>query len=340
MKTVTIITFMMVLLIVATVYINFGKLNNKDKMGNIADNKDLIDANGVEHKFSNTGLQTNTSKSSIPLNAVLDGVPSKDRIPALNNPKFVDISNASEYLSDESSGILVKVGDIARYYPYNILAWHEIVNDIISGQALTVTFCPLCGSAIVFDAMRADAVDTFGVSGKLYESNLLMYDSATESLWSQVLGKALVGDRMGEILQIYPSQLMKFGDVKVKYPNTQVLSTDTGHHRDYDVYPYGDYDSNNDIYFSVSFEDVRLPTKEIIYAVNVEDKSVAFRFSELRSVGVAEVSVGGTALTAKYNDAEVEVRDAGGSLIPGYFAMWFAWATHHQDNGILWASAE
>jgi len=290
----------------------------------------------AEYAFKRDGFRTNTAKASVPLEKILDGGPGKDGIPALTNPKFTSIGEAGEFLKDDSDGILAVSGNEARFYPYNILVWHEIANDVIQGKHLVVTFCPLCGSAIVFEAEVDGEAREFGVSGKLYESNLLMYDKKTESLWSQILGEAVVGDDTGKKLAVYPSQVLRFREVKAKYPNARVLSTDTGYSRSYGSLPYGDYDTNDDIYFPISIRDERLPAKEIMYIVNVGEQSVAFKMKDLSQVKEAIEDADGKKITAKLIDGEIEVRGEDGSLIPGYHAMWFSWAIHHQKDGIVW----
>ena len=278
--------------------------------------------------FENKGLKTNTAKTSIPIEKVLDGGPGKDGIPALTNPKFVSVKETNT--ADDVDGMVVSVGDVTKFYPFNIMVWHEIVNDTVNGKPLVITFCPLCGSAIAFDT-----TDQFGVSGKLYESNLLMYDKSTESLWSQSIGSAVVGDRTREKLAIYSSQLMSLKDFKIKWPSGQVLSTDTGHNRDYSFYPYRDYNDNEEIFFPISIKDNRFPTKEIMYVVNAYDKSVAFPVKQLDS-SIVSVAVGDNKVTATLIDGEVIAKDNSGKILPGYNEMWFSWATQHQKDGIVW----
>ena len=153
----------------------------------------------MKQDFLQYGLQTNTRQASIDIDLVLSGGPGKDGIPALTKPAFVSIAESNE--NDSFRGILVTMGGEQRFYPYSILVWHEIVNDSIGDQHFSVTFCPLCGTGIVYNREFDDTVLEFKVSGLLYESNLLMYDTATESLWSQSLGKAVVGDRLGDTLR-------------------------------------------------------------------------------------------------------------------------------------------
>lgn len=283
-----------------------------------------------ESGFQRDGLKTNTAKLSIPFEKVLDGGPGKDGIPALTNPKFISVKEAEKNIKDNIDGIVVSFGNTVKFYSYNIMVWHEIVNDNVGGKSLVVTFCPLCGSAIVFDTG-----DIFGVSGKLYESNLLMYDKKSESLWSQSIGTAVVGDRTGEKLEVYPSQVMSFKAFKEKWSNGQVMSIDTGYSRDYSFYPYGDYDSNESIYFPVSVKDNRFPAKEIMFVVNAYGKSVAFPIKQLTTSTVT-VDVDKNKVTASKVDGEIIVKDASGKILPGYHEMWFSWATHHEVDGIVW----
>ncbi len=286
--------------------------------------------------FASGGLRTNTDVASIPLERVLSGTPYRDNIPAINEPSFLSIDEARDQGVTDERGIVVTVGDTTRFYPFNIMVWHEIVNDIIEDQPLVVTFCPLCGSTVVFDARVDDQAQQFGVSGKLFESNLLMYDGDTHSLWSQILGEAMVGTHTGKTLAVYPSQVMPFDEFVSKHPTGEVLSRNTGHIRDYSLYPYGDYETNERILFPVSVSDTRLPAKEIMYIVDVGDTSFAFHHTDLREAGEAVMTVDGETITASVEDSEVTVTTSDGAVVPGYYAMWFSWATHHQDDGVVW----
>ena len=167
------------------------------------ENNDVGDiTEDFEQAFIRDGLKTNSAIRSIDLKLVLGGGPGKDGIPSIDSPTFTNIANADSTITDETLGLYVKAGGVEKFYPYNVLVWHEIVNDVVGGTPLVVTFCPLCGSAIVFDATYDGEAHDFGVSGKLYDSNLLMYDRDTESLWSQIIGEAVVGDETGKKLTI------------------------------------------------------------------------------------------------------------------------------------------
>lgn len=284
----------------------------------------------IRRKFK--GLKTNLNKRSIDLDLILEGGPGKNGIPAINYPKFISIDKTK--LKDEGLGVLVSIKGEQRYYPYNILVWHEIVNDSFGGMDLAITFCPLCGSAAAFDRQVKGKTLRFGVSGKLYESNLLMYDAKTESLWSQSRGEAVVGDYTGTKLELVKIQVIQFGELKSKYSQAKILSEKTGYIRDYSLYPYGDYESSEDLYFPVSVQDKRFPAKEMMYVFHVNDKYVAFPVKDLGSERIDKVIEGITCSVEK-EGGEINVY-VDGKIVPGYFEMWFSWATHHQKNGIVW----
>jgi hypothetical protein len=254
------------------------------------------------------GLKTNLFKRSIDLRLVFDGGPGKDGIPAISNPQFV--------------------------YPNNILVWHEIVNDSMAGKEYAVTFCPLCGSAVVFNRKVGGETLSFGVSGKLFESNLLMYDDKTESLWSQSMGEAVVGDFTGTKLGLVKMQMLTFKDVQTKFPGAQVLSENTGYRRDYARYPYEDYEKTEALYFPVRVQDKRHFAKEMMYVFEVKGKSVAFPVKDLGDNTVTK-TIKGETVSAERNGNAIDVAIENRS-VPGYYEMWFSWVTHHKKTGIVW----
>ncbi len=300
----------------------------------ISDN--VAEADARETAFSNIGLRTNTAISSIPLSNVLGGGPPKDGIPAILNPGFDSVDEVSDWLDDEGLGIIYEGETVTRFYPYAILYWHEIVNDEVDSKNLAVTFCPLCGSAIIFD--RGD--DVFGVSGKLWESNLLMYDKNTETLWSQIIGEAVVGDRTGETLPILDANVITFAEVKERFPDAEVLNQNTGHRRSYGASPYGNYEENNSLYFPVSNSDDAFHKKELFHIVNAGEKSVGFMRADLFEAGEAEVEVDGQTVRAEViGDSEIVVTNlATNEELPGYVAMWFSWVTHGNKQRVVWSN--
>lgn len=278
------------------------------------------------------GFKTNLRKHSINLNLIRDGGPGKDGIPPIHNPKFVTLEKARTKSGE--MGVFVDIKDERRFYPSNILVWHEIVNDSIQGRDLAVTFCPLCGSAIVFDRKVGGQTLRFGVSGKLYESNLLMYDDKTESLWSQSMGEAVVGDYTGTKLQLVRMQWLSYDEVKSKYPDSLVLSENTGYRRDYTQWPYRGYEKSKDLYFPVSVQDKRFFAKEMMYVFETEGRSVTFPVRNLREEKRNKTIEGKSVAAERVGNEIIVTID--GLPVPGYYEMWFSWATHHSHKGLVW----
>jgi hypothetical protein len=181
--------------------------------------------------------------ASVPLEEILPGGPPPDGIPAIDAPMFEDVTAASEWLQPQDPVLVVDFDGDARAYPLAILTYHEIVNDEVAGEPLVVTYCPLCNSGLVFKRTVDGEVLDFGTSGRLWNSNLVMYDRATRSLWSQFTGEAIVGDRLGTQLARVPMQIIALSEFAERWPDGRVLSRDTGHNRPYGTNPYTGYDS-------------------------------------------------------------------------------------------------
>jgi len=271
--------------------------------------------------YIDSDLQTDTSKTSVDFTKVLPWGPAKDGIPAINEPSFLSIEEVGsqmEYLWEKDYGIAVEIWGESRYYPYAVLVWHEIVNDEVNGEKIAVTFCPLCGSAIVYDRVLESWEVNFWVSGKLYESNMLMYDNITESLWSQNLWEALIWERLWE-----------------KFPEGKILSDNTGYQRNYGVIPYGDYDTSDELIFPVENDDDLFPKKEIFYIVPIWESSIAFHLGDLRNEKIAKYIFWETEYIANFDEWIITVK-SDNTVIPGYYEMWFSWRTHNLENDNIW----
>ena len=187
--------------------------------------------------------KTDFSKTSVKLEEIISGGPPKDGIPSIDRPKFVDVKD------ETSLGLLepvigLAIGGEARAYPLRILTWHEIVNDTVAGTPVTVTYCPLCNSAIVFDRRIDGKVHDFGTTGKLRHSDLVMYDRQTESWWQQFTGEAIVGAYTGRALKTVPSRLESFERFRKRHPQGKVLVPNTPGLRPYGRNPYAGYDTS------------------------------------------------------------------------------------------------
>ncbi|MBI2153429.1 MAG: DUF3179 domain-containing protein [Candidatus Rokubacteria bacterium] len=220
-------------------------------------------------------LRTNRSKAIVPLDEIVPGGPPPDGIPAIDRPKFVTPKEADPWLGAREPVLGLEVNGEARAYPLQILTWHEIVNDTVGGRPVSVTYCPLCNSGIVFDRRLGGTTYDFGTSGMLYKSDLVMYDRQTHSLWSQMEGRAIVGDLAGSRLTMLPANTLAYGEWKRLYPGGKVLSKDTGHFRSYGRNPYPAYDERNSHPF-LFFEKVdgRLPPKERVAGVLIGTRKV------------------------------------------------------------------
>ena len=186
--------------------------------------------------------ETDFSRHTVTYTDILSGGPSRDDIPPLDDPKFTTFQDADQRLGGQAPVIDLELNGDTRAYPLQIMTWHEIVNDVIGGLPVAVTFCPLCNSAIVFDRRLNGTVYDFGTSGKLRNSDLIMWDRQTESWWQQFTGEGIVGELAGEQLTFLPASIISWSDFKTAYPEGQVLSTDTGFSRSYGVNPYAGYD--------------------------------------------------------------------------------------------------
>lgn len=278
----------------------------------------------------------NLSRTTIPLGEVLSGGPPRDGIPAITSPKFVSAADVN-YLVDSDILVSVTVGNVTRGYPFRILNWHEIANDQIGNDSFVVTYCPLCGTAFVFDAEVNDRKLTFGVSGLLYQNNLLMYDHATESLWSQFALIGVAGDNINQRLTWRASEQISWGDWKSKYPNSEVLSTDTGFVRDYGRDPYAEYFENDEIIFPTP-RPVRddLPTKEWVWGITVGTAAKAYPLARLTNGQAIRDTVNGETfdlvLDAAGRSVTVTNVRTGARHINGVGSFWFSWQDFYPDT--------
>jgi hypothetical protein len=240
-----------------------------------------------------TLMETNGVKHLIPLDKIKGGGPPKDGIPSIDNPVFVDIQD-SYFMSDSDIVIGLEINGESKAYPLFILVWHEIVNDKVGETPVSVTYCPLCYTNQVFERIINGQEVEFGTSGKLYNSNLLMYDRLTESYWSQALGLAVKGELSGYQLNMVPFDVITWGDWKTLHPDTLVMTTDTGHIRSYATDPYGSYYTEPRIMFPIEHNDDRMHPKEIILGFNQDDIYKAYKQSDIESNIVLNDSIGTT----------------------------------------------
>jgi len=268
------------------------------------------------------------SPSQIDPNQIVSGGPPKDGIPALTNPSVETAKLAGRWLNDGDQILGIVINSKARAYPIRILNWHEIVNDQIGKELLVVTYCPLCGSGMAFKTE-----DQFGVSGLLYQSDVLLYDRKSESLWSQLMMQAVTGPRTGEKLPQIAVEHTSWKKWREQHPDTTVLSRNTGYRRDYARNPYSGYESVSGTYFPINHHDTRLPSKSWVVGLSIGKFHKAWSLEFLMNRGSHKELWHGHQLNIEVEGEGVRIRDnKTGKQLPITRLYWFAWATFHPDT--------
>ncbi len=241
--------------------------------------------------------ETDWDKRSVDLGEIMSGGVPRDGIPPIDRPRFVSVKKAAGWVGDREPVIMLALGGDARAYPLQILTYHEIVNDVVNDIPVAVTFCPLCYSAIVYDRRIDGRLFDFGVSGMLRNSDLIMYDRQTQSLWQQIEGEAIVGELTGTKLEPVAAQIVSFKQFAEKHPQGQVLSRQTGHTRPYGNNPYAGYDdiSNRPFLYRGTYDD-RLPPMEKVVTVSIGSVNKAYPHSVTRRTRVINDQVAGRAI--------------------------------------------
>jgi hypothetical protein len=273
-------------------------------------------------------------KHSIPIDEIRQGCFGRDCIPSVDAPKFMSKTDADKILPEGTIGIgLIYKGE-SRFYPFNMLVTREIVNDSIQGDHLLVTYCPLCGTGIVFDRNIDGKIYEFGVSGMLWQSNLLMYNRAGDekniSLWSQVLGEAVLGSLTGIKLSIVPSDVVLYEDWSKSNPKTRVLNT--GRIDD----PYrGDYYgvARN---FLPNFDEKSSPIEPTayVYGIEINGKYKAYVRDALVVGITSDIFANSNIRIEKASDGVVRFFENNSTtpleVVTGF---WFSWVAAHPDTG-------
>jgi hypothetical protein len=296
--------------------------------------------------------ETDFSKQLVSLDEFQSGGPPKDGIPAIDVPRYTRAENV-DFLEDREPVILITVDGESRAYPLQILTWHEIVNTRFGNVPVAVTFCPLCNTAIAFDRRMDGEVLSFGTTGKLRDSDLVMYDRQTESWWQQFGGEALVGTLAGKKLRQLPARIISWRDFRRSHPSGLVLNRDTGHVRDYGTNPYAGYDdiASPPIFAARNEDDERFPPKERVVYVELGKEAFAVPFSALAEKGAIELETDAGELVVRWRrgvasaldtSAIAEGRDVGsasvlldGEAVPFSEPFWFAVAAFRPDIEIV-----
>lgn len=291
--------------------------------------------------WKNEWPKTDFSQSSVPFNEIISGGPPKDGIPAIDDPSFIAVAKETRLGEREPVLVLELPGETPRAYPLRYLTWHEIVNDVVGGRHLTVTFCPLCNSALVFDGRLSGEILTFGVSGKLRNSDMVMYDRQSESWWQQAIGEGIVGVRTGARLTQIPSWLEGWADYAARNPDGLVMDQPRAS-RPYGRNPYVGYDGSfRPFLYSGAPPPHDIPALSRV--VSVGDR--AWPLSRLRDTG--EIREAGLVITWQAGQASaldsaeiaqgkevgsIRVRDPSGKDVAHDVMFAFAFHAFHPDG--------
>ncbi|MGA8850319.1 MAG: DUF3179 domain-containing protein [Aeromicrobium sp.] len=252
------------------------------------------------------------AKPLIPLDEILSGGPQPDGIPPIDDPTF-ESAGEVDWLEDNEPVLSLTVGGETRAYPLRVMTWHEIVNDVVGGVPVAVTYCPLCNSGVAFERTVGDrGVFSFGTSGLLYADNLVMYDRQTESLWPQLTGQASVGHLTGTQLEAIPMGTVSWSEFRRAEPTAKVLTQDTGFDRPYGTNPYSGYDEpNGELLFGLPDDlDTRLPVKERVIGLVGGSDSAAVLRSSLVGRDPRQVTVGGQDVVLWHRPGQASALDA------------------------------
>ncbi len=278
--------------------------------------------------------------ASIPADEILPGGPPRDGIPAIDDPVFLSASDAARY-DPERRVLGVARNGTAKAYPIGILNWHEIVNDRFGADAIAVTFCPLCGTGMAFIATVDGQASEFGVSGLLYNSDVLLYDRNTESLWSQVMRQAVSGPQKGQRLEMVVTAHTTWGEWRSRHPDSLLLSEETGHFRNYARNPYAGYEKSRTVYFPVAEYGTQYHPKEQVLGVELNGEAKCYPFVELSKAGAPiEDSIGGEPVSVVFDPEHRtgRVLDQDGREVPTVIAFWFAWAAFYPQGDVFTAA--
>lgn len=280
--------------------------------------------------FSNDTLRT------VDLDDLNQGCPARDCIPSIDEPKYVSVAEAT-HVGDQDVVLAMSFQGHDRVWPARILDHHEIVNDLIGETPVAITWCPLCGSAVGVIREIDGQVTEFGVSGVLYNSDLVFYDRTTETLWDQIIAEGIVGPLTGKKLELIPITMTRWGKWKAAHPDTEVLSTDTGFDFDYSEDAYGKYRHEAGLMFPVARTSDAMHPKSVVFGFDLNDQKVAFTASLLEQSGPIEHEMAGQTFDVTLaGDGEVRMtnRESGEEYAPVRL-YWFAWYTFHPATELV-----
>ncbi len=272
--------------------------------------------------------------SDVAFDSLMQACPARDCIPSIDQPVYVATLDV-DYLRDDDLVMTLSHNGITRAYPTRILDHHEIVNDIFGADPVAVTYCPLCGSGLAFDRRQEGQVLEFGVSSLLHNSDLVMYDRQTESLWQQITGEAFAGKSRGSQLKTLPLSMVAWSDWRAQYPNAEVLTVEGVRTDSYQKTAYGDYAESERLYMPVSATDARLHPKRMILGLEIGDQAIAIDSEWLAEERSWSDNFKGQKLLVSMNNTGEVIASLDNKSITVHNMYWFAWYTFHPNTALI-----
>lgn len=295
----------------------------------------IIDQRSNARSNTSSSNGFDLSNSLVPADEIHHGGPRRDGISAIDKPKFISPAQA-DFLKPEHRILGLSRHGISKAYPVQILNYHEIVNDKLGTEPVVITYCPLCGTGMAFSSRVKNTHYSFGVSGLLYNSDMLLYDRQTESLWSQIMKQAIAGPNIGTLLRQLPLTHTSWSDWQRRHPDTRVLSTETGYQRDYARSPYPGYETSSDVFFPVSSISRQYHAKEWVIGIEINNQYKVYPFAELAKLKSTNLQdqFANTRLQVIFDplNRTGKILDQNGTELPSVTGFWFAWISFHPES--------
>ena len=272
-----------------------------------------------------------STPSKVDFQHLYQGCPARDCIPSIDNPQYVSAEQASEFLGGDELVIAMDHNDDKRAWPIRILDFHEIVNDTVGGDPVAITWCPLCGSGLAFRREINGDIVAFGVSGLLHDSDLVMYDRTTDSLWQQITGEAVMGPAMGQTLEEVPATITEWSTWKSEHPGTRVMDPPSDSGMDYgDSRRYTAYEESDRLAFPAARRDLSIHPKTVVHGFTIDGMHLAVTESALEKTAEIETGLGDRSITiSRHRDGRVTAVDDQGRSYTAVRSFWFAWFNFH-----------
>lgn len=272
--------------------------------------------------------------SDVPFESLMQACPERDCIPSIDQAVFVSTAEV-EFLREDDLVLTLTYNGMTRAYPARILDHHEIVNDMFGSDPVAITYCPLCGSGLAFDRRQGGQVLDFGVSALLHNSDLVMYDRQTESLWQQITGEAFAGKSRGARLKTLPLSMVIWKDWRQQYPDAKVLTVEGIHSDRYQKDAYAEYAESERLYMPVSATDARLHPKRVIYGMEIGERAVAVDAGWLAKQGNWSNEYEGKKLLLSLQTGGEVAASLDGEPITIHRMYWFAWYSFHPKTALI-----